>query len=371
MVMDFDVLIIGAGVVGLATAEIFSRYKYRVLVIEKENRFGTGVSSRNSEVIHAGIYYPKDSLKSGLCIRGKNLLYEWCEKKNVSYGRIGKYIIATNADEFSRLETIKNNAALAGMDDLLFVNAEDIFREEPEIFTVGGLFSPTSGILSAHELMDSFKFSAEKNGSDFLFNAKINAVTKNSQSTGYFIEIIDSAKEISQIEVNKIINCAGLYSDQVTKMLGTFEPAYTQKFVKGNYFKLSGQKYNFKHLVYPVPLPKLQGLGVHITLDLKGQIKFGPDFQNMNENVEDYSVDESRKQNFYEAIRLYLPSIKSGDLVSEMAGIRPRLAEDKEFNDFIIRDQAGKGFPGIIDCVGIESPGLTASMAIAEFIYKL
>jgi L-2-hydroxyglutarate oxidase LhgO len=369
--MDFDIIIIGAGVVGLATAEIFSHNKYRVLIIEKENKIGTGISSRNSEVIHAGIYYPKDSLKSKLCIKGKNLLYDWCEKKKVSYKRLGKYIIAVNRDEFNKLEIIKNTAALAGMDDLVFKGPNEILLEEPDILTLGGLYSPSSGIVSAHELMDSFKNSAQGYGADFLFNAKVKAITKNSQSTGYLVEVVDTTNEVYKIDVARIINCAGLYSDQVARILGTFEFAYTLKFVKGNYFKLVGHKYNFKHLVYPVPLPKLHGLGVHITLDLNGQVKFGPDVQNLSGNVEDYSVDEKRKNDFYEAIKLYLPSIELNDLESEMSGIRPRLAADKEFNDFIINEETEKGFPGIIDCLGIESPGLTASMAIAEYIYNI
>ena len=368
--MDFDVLIIGAGVIGLSTAEIFSRNKYRVLVVEKENRIGTGVSSRNSEVIHAGIYYPKDSLKSVLCIKGKYLLYEWCEKNHVSFKQLGKYIIATNNEEFEKLEKIKENASKAGMQELYFVNADEIRKEEPDIFSVGGLYSPTSGIVSAHELMDSFKKISESNGADILFLSRVKSIERNSQSSCYIVKIIDSTNQIFKIEVGRIINCSGLYADQVAKTLGAFDNSYIQKFDKGNYFKLIGHKFHFKHLIYPVPLPRLRGLGVHVTLDLNYEVKFGPDVENLSGKIEDYTVNENKKQDFYESIKLYLPSIELDDLAPEMSGIRPRLAADKEFNDFIINEETEKGYPELINCIGIESPGLTASLAIAEYIYN-
>ncbi|MCX6152134.1 MAG: NAD(P)/FAD-dependent oxidoreductase [Ignavibacteriales bacterium] len=367
--MDFDTLIIGAGVVGLATSEIFSKNNQRVLVVEKENKIGTGVSSRNSEVIHAGIYYPKDSLKSLLCIRGKILLYEWCLNHKVSHCRLGKYIIAINDEEKARLEMIKENAGNAGMDELYFATSEKINEDEPEIHSVGGLYSPTSGIISAHGLMDSLKVKSQQHGTDFLFCSKVKSITKNSQSTGYFVEITDASNQASEIEVAKIINCAGLYADEVALILGVDDASYKQKFVKGNYFKLSARKYKFNHLVYPVPLPKLHGLGVHITLGLEGEVKFGPDVENLAVRIEEYSVDENRKTAFYEAIKTYLPKIEMDDLIEDMSGIRPRLAADKEFNDFIINEEFNRNLPGIINCVGIESPGLTASLAIAEYIY--
>jgi L-2-hydroxyglutarate oxidase LhgO len=369
--LDFDILIIGAGVVGLATAEVFSRNKCRVLVVEKENKIGTGVSSRNSEVIHAGIYYPKDSLKSILCIRGKHLLYDWCENNNVSFNRLGKYIIATNKGEFEKLEEIKENASQAGMNELFMVNAEKIREEEPDIFSVGGLYSPTSGIVSAHELMDSLKQASERNGTDFLFLSIVKSIERNSQSTGYFVEVIDSTNQVSRIEVGKIINCAGLYADQMAQTLGTYDNSYAQKFVKGNYFKLTGHKYHFKHLIYPVPLQGLRGLGVHVTLDLNYEVKFGPDVESMPEKIEEYSVNKNRKNDFYNAIKLYLPSIEINDLTAGMSGIRPRLVAKKEFNDFIITEEKEKGYPGLVNCVGIESPGLTASLAISEYIFNI
>jgi len=368
--MDFDVLIIGAGIIGLATAEKFTGNNCKVLVLEKEARVGTGVSSRNSEVIHAGIYYPKNSLKSSLCLRGKELLYEYCSKNNVGCKKTGKFIIAANHDELNLLEKIKQNAADAGLDELFFVAQKEIKKQEPDISCFGGLYSPTSGILSAHELMDSLKQKIDDGGGDFLFLSEVKHIVKNSQSNGYLVEVIDSSGEATEIEVSTIINCAGLYSDEVAKTLGINDDSYKIKFSKGNYFKLAKSKYHFKHLIYPVPLPKLHGLGVHITIDLNEQVKFGPDVETMNANVENYSIDENRKESFYCAIKKYLPEISLDDLVPDMTGIRPRLAADKEFNDFIINEESAKGFRGIINCIGIESPGLTASLAIAEIVYE-
>ncbi len=367
--MDFDVLIIGAGVVGLAVAEQFTRHHYKVLIAEKELKIGTGVSSRNSEVIHAGIYYPKDSLKSALCLRGKHLLYEYCPQNKVGFNKTGKFIIATSKDELLLLEKIKHNASEAGLNELFLATQQEIKNLEPDILCHGGLFSPSSGILSAHELMESLKQKVEANNGDFLFLSTVKAIEKNSQSDGYLVEIIDSSGEATEIEVSKIVNCAGLYSDEVAKVLGVFDDSYKIKFSKGNYFKFAKPKYLFRHLIYPVPLPKLHGLGVHVTIDLNGQVKFGPDVESMSGNIEDYSIDENRKESFYTAIKKYLPEISLDELVPDMTGIRPRLASENEFNDFIINEESSKGFPGIVNCIGIESPGLTASLAIGEFVF--
>lgn len=369
--MDFDFVVIGAGAVGLSVTELLTRKKYKVLNIEKENRIGTGVSSRNSEVIHAGIYYPAGSLKSRLCIRGKELLYDWCRTKRVSHYRIGKYIIATSDAELEKLENIKFTAHDAGMNDLHLVSSAEICEKEPKIFSLGGLFSPSTGIISAHEYMNSLKAEAELNGADFLFNSKINSIVKNSSNNGYFVDIMDSSGEVSQIEAGGLINCAGLYADKVSKVLNVFSAHYEQKFLKGNYFRLKGGKGLFKHLIYPVPMSKLYGLGVHITLDLNGNVRFGPDTELNPLLVEDYSVDESRKELFYKAVKRYYKNIEMDDLEPDMAGIRPRLAVEKDFLDFIIVEESEKGMPGIITCTGIESPGLTASMAIAEYVLSI
>jgi L-2-hydroxyglutarate oxidase LhgO len=376
--MDFDFIVIGAGSVGLAATELLSRKKFKILNIEKENRIGTGVSSRNSEVIHAGIYYPKGSLKSRLCLRGKELLYEWCKTNGVAHQNIGKYIIAANEEEQAKLESIRCTAKDAGLSELYTVSSSEINKIEPEIFSTGGLYSPTTGIISAHGYMDSLKAKAEQSGADFLFESKVKNISKNSDGTGYKVEIsqlqrtgVDFGEDVSEIEVGGIINCAGLYADEVSKVLKVYSDSYAQKFVKGNYFRLRAGKGLFHHLIYPVPMSKLYGLGVHITLDLEGGVRFGPDTESMQDRKEEYSVDESRRELFYKAVKKYFKNVKFEDLMPDMAGIRPRLAADNDFNDFIIRDESDKNMPGIITCAGMESPGLTASLAIAEYIAAL
>jgi len=367
--MDYEYLIIGGGAVGLAVAEHLSRTKHPVLLIEKENSIGTGVSSRNSEVIHAGIYYPKDSLKSLLCIRGKDLLYEWCSKHNINHRRTGKYIIAQNNDELEKLHSIKINAENAGMHELYPVTAQQITSEEKDISCTGGLYSPTSGIISVHELMDSLKHVSEQRGVDYVFHSRPEHVQKTSE--GYRVQIISDKGERTSVDVRYIINCAGLYCDKVSETIGILNEEYKIKFSKGNYFRLTGYNHSITHLIYPVPVPKLKGLGIHITLDLNNQVKFGPDIEAMSGNIEDYTVDENRWDSFYKAVKSYLPGICPENLTPEMAGIRPRLAAEKDFLDFIIKEESGAGYPGVINCIGIESPGLTASLAIAEYIKNI
>lgn len=367
--MDYEYLVIGGGVVGLAVAQNLSGYKHSVLLIEKENRIGSGVSSRNSEVIHAGVYYPKNSLKSILCIRGNKLLYEWCEKHNVSFRRTGKFIIATNEEELKLLEKIKENAAQAGMTELFIRTGKEIMDLENDIQCTGGLYSPSTGIVSAHDLMNSLKTCAEQQNTDFVFCSRLHSVSKNI--TGYRVSIINDSGEISDVEVGSIINCAGLYCDKVAEKIGIHNDRYRIKFSKGNYFRLTGMNHSIKHLIYPVPVPKLKGLGIHITLDLNNQVKFGPDIEEMEDNIENYGVNESRISEFYKAVKTYFPAIREENLIPEMAGIRPRLAADDLFTDFIIKEENSAGFPGVINCIGIESPGLTASLAIAEYIKSI
>lgn len=369
--MDYDFAVIGSGVVGLAVAELLSRRHYSVIVIEKEPRYGTGISSRNSEVIHAGIYYPAGSLKSRLCIKGKYMLYDWCKKNDVPHQRIGKYIVATDDLELARLEEIKARAADAGMNELDFLSAAEVRRNEPAIAVCGALHSPTTGIISAHGLMDSLKVHAGENGADFVFNSIVKTCRKNSSNSGYELEIGDSRGETAQIEVTGIVNAAGLNSQKVASVLGADDEGYRMSFTKGNYFRLRGHNGIFRRLIYPVPMPKLHGLGVHITVDLAGSVRFGPDVEPLQDGQENYDVDESRRMDFYTAVRKYFPAVSPEDLLPDMAGIRPRLSANKDFNDFIINEESPRGLQKVINCIGIESPGLTASLAIAEYVGSL
>lgn len=364
--MDYDVVIMGAGVVGLACAMTLSSLKKKVLVVEKENRIGTGISSRNSEVIHAGIYYPKNSLKSELCIEGKNLLYEYCAKKNISHKKTGKFIVATNKEELEQLERIKENAKEAGMNELYLKTKKEIETEEPEVFCLGGLYSPTSGILSVHELMDSLKIDAETKGADFLFKAKVEKIERNNSKNSYNLYILDNDGSIVEVESYAIVNCCGLYSDIAAKNLGVYRDNYELYYVKGNYFKLIGQKLSVKKLIYPVPLKNLKSLGIHVVIGIDGSIKLGPDAEDMTERIEDYRVNLERKKPFWESVIKYLPDIKLENLEPDMSGIRPKLKSPEGFKDFIINNEVDIGFPNFINCIGIESPGLTSCLAIAK-----
>jgi L-2-hydroxyglutarate oxidase LhgO len=369
--MDYDAVIIGAGVVGLAIASKLSENKQRVVVVEKENREGTGISSRNSEVIHAGIYYEKNTLRSRLCLRGKTLLNQWCKRYNVTYNKIGKYVVACSGEEVEQLEKIRLKAFEAGMFELYFCTSDELNRVEPNVAAVEALYSPTSGIISAHEFMTSLKGHAVSLGCDFLFNSNILRQEQLTSSGGYRIEIFDgNADDIVELETERIINCAGLSSDIVAEILNVQDEKYKLKFVKGSYFRLNNSRGLFRHLIYPVPDSNSPWLGIHITLDLAGGLRLGPDSENMEFRIEDYSVDPSRADDFYEAVRRYFPGIRKENISPDMAGIRPRLVSSLIPRDFIIAEEKKRGLPGIINCIGIESPGLTASLAIAEYIWE-
>jgi L-2-hydroxyglutarate oxidase LhgO len=299
------------------------------------------------------------------------MLYEWCEKYNVSYKRIGKYIVACNEDEAEQLEKIRLNAMEAGLDDLKFVTPGELKKNEPSIASSGALFSPSTGIVSAHELMTSMKNRAFSEGADFLFNSEVVSAEKMYPSGGYRTMINDSnSGETVSVECEHIINCAGLYSDAVAETLNVKDERYKLRFVKGNYFRLAGCSNLFSHLIYPVPDKNSSWLGTHITLDLAGGVRLGPDSENMDEKIEDYSVDPARLRQFFDAARRFFPAVRPEWLSPDMCGIRPRLAISQPENDFIISEEKQKGLPGIINCIGIESPGLTSSLAIAEFIHQ-
>ena len=252
--MDYDAVIIGAGVVGLSIASKLSENKQRVLVVEKENREGTGISSRNSEVIHAGIYYEKNTLRSRLCLRGKTLLNQWCKRYKVTYNKIGKYVVACSGEEVEQLEKIRLRAFEAGMFELYFCTSDELNRVEPNVAALGALYSPTSGIISAHEYMTSLKGHAISSGCDFLFNSTVVRQDKLTSSGGYRIEIFDgNAGDIVNLETERIINCAGLASDIVAEILNVQDESYKLKFVKGSYFRLNNSRGLFRHLIYPVP----------------------------------------------------------------------------------------------------------------------
>jgi len=340
----WDVAIIGAGVVGLACAERFSRAKMSVLIIERNARRGQETSSRNSGVIHAGIYYPPGTLKADLCVRGNRSLYEWCARRGVPHARTGKWIVGSEEE----LEPIRARAKACGVD----LSFEKI--DEPNIFARAALWSPTSGIVDVHALMDSFAAAA---ACDVAYRSELVGVEPQWKLR------VRGPDGDETIEVPRVVNAAGLFADDVARIAGFEAPA--QYFVKGNYFRV--RKKIVRTLVYPAPPKDLAGLGVHLTVELDGSVKLGPDVVPLGDRTLDYRVDESRKGLFLAAAARYVRGIGEDDLAPDQAGIRPKLSRPGEApRDFFIAHDRG-----FVHLVGIESPGITCAIEIAERAFEL
>ncbi len=362
----FEITIIGAGIVGLAIAEELASHYDNVLLVEKDHSYGQGTSSRNSEVIHAGIYYPDGFLKASLCREGNLLLYELCAKRNISHKKVGKLIVATSDDEIKQLLEIRQQALRNGIDNLSFLSTREIRMLEPRINAVEALFSPSTGIIDSHRLMQSFYAEAEHNGALIVFNSEVSAIHYDGIS--YRLDINDG--EFS-FKTKILINSAGLFADRIAALAGinVSKEGYTIHYCKGNYFTVSPAP-RIRHLVYPVPVKNTEGLGVHATLDLGGRVKFGPD----TEYVEkiDYTVDEAKRKAFCRSIKTYLPEVSEDSLVPDMCGIRPKLqGPGDSYRDFVIKEESSLGYPGLINLIGIESPGLTSCISIARLVSSL
>jgi len=363
-----DVAIIGAGVVGLAIAEVLAVKNRQVVVLEKNNSFGLETSSRNSEVIHAGIYYPKEFLKSSLCLQGNRLLYDWCENHSVPYRRIGKLIVATNEEECADLERIKITAEDNGVEKLEHWGLRQLKAKEPEVKALAAIFSPITGIIDTHRLMQTLQVSAE--GKDAI-------ITYRSEVTAIYFDGAIWDLEINngeyRINTKTIINSAGLHADHIAAFAGIEVDAagYRLKPCKGNYFAATPAP-KINHLIYPVPVKNNVGLGIHATLDLSGRVRFGPDSRYLSDNQTlDYTVDEALKPAFQESISKYLPEVSIDALTPDMSGIRPKIQGGGDPPmDFIIKEEGDRGLPGLINLIGIESPGLTACLAIGEYVKK-
>jgi L-2-hydroxyglutarate oxidase LhgO len=365
MIETIETIVIGAGVVGLSCARMLAGSGREVLIIEKHNSFGTEISSRNSEVIHAGIYYPRGSKKAELCLRGKDLLYDFCEEYHVPYKKIGKLIVATTLGQLPRLENVRKYAAGNGVADLQFLRADEVKGYEAEIGCVGALLSPSTGIIDSHAFMLALLGDAERHGAMLALGSHV--VGGRAEPEGILLEV--RGEEQITVRAKNVINAAGLGATFVAKLIhGSPNTNVPDNFyAKGNYFSLSG-KAPFSRLIYPLPEPG--GLGVHLTLDLAGQAKFGPDVEWVDEI--DYKVDQSRSQKFYDAIRNYWPSLKDDSLIPAYAGIRPKIVGPGASDaDFMIQTDKDHGIKGLVNLFGIESPGLTASLAIAEHVNSL
>ncbi len=373
MKIEVNITIIGGGVIGLSVAAELCKTEKDIFLIEKNESFGMETSARNSEVIHAGIYYPENSLKAKLCVKGNRYLYDICESKKIPFLKCGKIIAATSKEEEKKLYNIKELAEKNGVYDISFLSEKQIKEYEPQVKAVSALYSHSTGIIDSYKFMRFLKAEAQKNKVNFLFKTKVLRVEKLREGK-YKVYITYPDGEKFSFISNKIINCAGLESDKIAASMGINITAcnYKQYFWKGEYFSLNVKKDFIKRLIYPVPLANNAGLGIHATIDLKGRVRLGPNAIYLVDKDYDFTVNKSHKQNFFEAAKRYLPDIRYEDLEPEMAGIRPKLQkpEDK-VRDFIINEESEKGLPNIVNLIGIESPGLTSSLAIAEYVKKL
>jgi L-2-hydroxyglutarate oxidase LhgO len=369
--MDADVTIIGAGVVGLAIAEKVSEKYRNVFLIEKHLTFGQETSSRNSEVIHAGIYYTRGSLKSSLCVEGKRLLYDFCKRYDVPFNNCGKLIVATSEEEITVIEGIRQTAIKNGVDDLLVLDKTRIAELEPNIFALKALYSPSTGIVDSHSLMKQYETNAINNGCQIVYGSEVTGIRQIKN--GYEIILLDSDKQSYSFTTGTVINSAGLTSDKISEMVGIADENLKILFCKGEYFRINPPKNRLiKRLVYPVPHQNMEGIGIHITIDMGGGVKLGPDVKYLESNIYDYKLTASKQEAFFTSAKKFLPFLEFDDIAPEMAGIRPKIQKPGEpLRDFYIMEESRRGFPGFINLVGIESPGLTSSIAIARYVEKL
>lgn len=369
---SFDICIVGAGVVGLAIAyELATRTKGRslsIVVLEQEPSFGQHVSSRNSEVIHAGIYYPAASLKAKFCVPGKEMLYAYCEQFAVSHRKPGKLIVAKSA-ETDALERLRSLALENGVNDLQFLDGKELKKLEPDVRADAALLSPSTGIIDSHDFMQSLLHQAEIRGAHFSPYTRVREVGRATD--GFVVHCVLDEKrspENYQFDCRHLVNAAGL---EAQTLAGNIEGVLSESipalhYCKGDYFDYRSRS-PFRHLIYPMPENNTVGLGIHATLDIAGQLKFGPDTEYIDRI--DYTVDASKAHSFAERIAHYFPAIEPADLKPAYSGIRPKLAPaGAPPADYIIQEQREHGVPGLIQLFGMESPALTSSLAIARYV---
>ncbi|WPG35528.1 NAD(P)/FAD-dependent oxidoreductase [Variovorax sp. EBFNA2] len=361
---EVDCAVIGAGVVGLAVARALALAGREVWVLESEGAIGTGTSSRNSEVIHAGIYYPQGSLKATLCVEGRDALYGYAQARGVPHHRCGKLIVATSAEQVSQLDVIRAKAAANGVDDLVLLTAQQALAMEPQLHCVAALHSPSTGIVDSHALMLSLLGDLENAGGILALRSPI----ARAECVDGAVVLI--AADGTALRCRTVVNAAGLGAPALARRFEGMPASAVPRehFAKGSYFTLAGRA-PFGRLIYPVPEPG--GLGVHLTLDLGGQAKFGPDVQWV-ESVDDLVVDPARGDRFYDEVRRYWPALPDGALIAGYAGMRPKISgPDEPAADFMISGPASHGVPGLVHLFGIESPGLTSSLAIGRHVAQL
>ena len=390
-----DCLVIGAGVVGLAIARALAKSGREVVVIEAQSTIGMGNSSRNSEVIHAGIYYPPGSLKAGLCVRGKSMLYQYCAERHIDHKRCGKMIVATDHEQATRLQGLFDQANENGVLDLQWLNRDEANLMEPVVRCAAGLFSPSTGIVDSHGLMLSLLGEIEENAGMVAFDTRVHSISVTPQ--GLVLKMNHGDENACEITAGTVINAAGLGAVGIAQRTDGLEPKFVprQKLAKGNYFRLNS-KPPVSRLIYPMPV--VGGLGVHITLDLAGRVRFGPDVEWLDSidsghansgqagsgqvdsewadadlmDASVYHVDDARVDSFYHSIRRYYPGLPDHSLSADYAGIRPKVEVNGEiFNDFLVSGPGEHGVTGLVNLFGIESPGLTSCLALADHVVSL
>ena len=363
-----DIAIIGAGVVGLAIAAEFEGSGKEIIVVERHDGFGREASSRNSEVIHAGIYYQPGSLKASLCVEGRRILYELCRLNGISFLKTGKIIIALAGNQVSTLEALKRRGEANGVEGLRLLTEKEVYGIEPDVRSKGGLLSPETGIFDSHGFMAYLEKKASRH-TTFAYNCELKGVEKRGGD--YVVRVMDADGEEYTFMSRIVINAAGLGAEKVARMAGmdTEKAGYTIHPCKGEYFRVWGEKArSIRHLIYPPPTTI--SLGLHTVIDMQGGIKLGPNAFYVDEI--DYSVDENHREEFYLSAKQYLPFIREENITPDMAGIRAKLYRKSEpERDFVIRHEEDRGLAGFINLLGIESPGLTASPAIAGHVARM
>lgn len=358
--MDVETIIIGAGIIGLAVARRLAMLGKEVLLIEESDAIGTHTSSRNSEVVHAGLYYVPGSLKARLCVSGREALYSYCEQRNVPAKAIGKLIVAVSEAQIPVLEALHKRAMANGVGDVIFLDRADALRMEPEVECFAALYSPSSGIVDSHALMLALQGDAEAHGAQCVLRTSVIGIAY--RKAGF--EVRTAGSEDMALECRSVINCAGLGAQEIARNTEGYPPnRIPPRFLaKGNYFSVSG-KTPFSHLVYPLPVEG--GLGIHVTLDLSGRMRLGPDLHWVDKV--DYTPDASLMHNFYAAVTPFWPEIMDRKLSCTYSGIRPKVSGPGSGDtDFLVEGPADHGIEGLVNFFGIESPGLTASLALAD-----
>ena len=360
---EIDAVVVGAGAVGLAIAARLSRQDKTVVVLEQHKRHGLETSSRNSEVVHSGLYYPADSLKTKLCLEGRRRLYELCAKRDVFIRRTGKLIVAVEEAERAKLETLLKQGRANGVEGLELIEGRDIKQFSYGVRAAAALWSAQTGIIDSEELMGCYLDQATDGGAIFLWGSRLTQVERRGELYNLWV-----SGQADPIPARRVINSAGLHADKISELAGLDPDKLGRRihWYKGEYFGLR-RPLDVKPLVYPVPAKA--GLGIHLTVDRQGRHRLGPNAFAVDRL--DYEIDSSHADLFFTAASRYLPDLKREDLQPATAGIRPKLAADGSFRDFVIEEQSARGLAGWVDLLGIESPGLTASPAIAEFVANL